>query len=135
MTTGVDGANTQFNLDYPPNGTAAGFVSYLPDQTTPLPFDYETCFRCHTTGPQRPNPPCNPLSQDGRPGILGTWAEDGVQCEACHGPGSNHAPHPTARNIYVDGTNSTCANCHLAGNDTSIIKANDGYIKTLHTNR
>ncbi len=40
------------------------------------------CGQCHTTG-------YNPDGhQGGLSGITGTWAEDGVGCEACHGPDS-----------------------------------------------
>lgn len=128
MTTGIDGADTQYNLDYPPNGTTAGFVPYLPAQATPKPFDYETCFRCHTTGPM-PQDPNNPRSQGNRPGILGTWAEENVQCEACHGPGSNHVPNPQRRNIFVDSTpTATCARCHTEGDDPNVIVAKSGFL-------
>ncbi|MFQ5806146.1 MAG: multiheme c-type cytochrome, partial [Phycisphaerae bacterium] len=126
MTDGVEGVNTQWNLDLPANGTVAGFAAYLPDQQTPLPYAYD-CFRCHTTGPQAQDP-ANPRSQDGRPGILGTWAEPGVQCEACHGPGSNHVPNPQARALFVDSTSQTCARCHTAGDDPKVIVAAGGYV-------
>ncbi len=127
MTDGVEGVNTQWNLDFPPNGTVAGFVAYQPEQQTPLPYGHD-CFRCHTTGPE-PQDPNDPRSQDGRPGILGTWAEAGVQCEACHGPGSNHVPNPQARNIFVDSTVQTCARCHTRGDDPDVIVAADGFIR------
>ncbi len=126
MTNGVDGVDTQYLLGFPPNGTQAGFTAYLPNQATPKPFDYETCFRCHTTGPQ-PLDPANPVKQDNRPGILGTWAEANVQCEACHGPGSNHAPNPGRRDLFVDLTAQTCARCHVKGNDPDVIVAENGY--------
>jgi len=126
LTDGVAGVNTQWNLDFPPNGTTAGFAPYLPAQVDPLPYRFE-CFRCHVVGPQ-PQDPARPLSQDGRPGILGTWAEPGVMCEACHGPGSKHAPNPWARQMFVDSTNNTCARCHLEGDDPDAIVVIDGYI-------
>ena len=126
-TDGVAGVNTQWNLDFPTNGTDAGFTAYLPAQATPLPFDYETCFRCHTTGP-RVQAVDDPRSQDGRPGILGTWAESGVRCEACHGPGSIHVPAPDTRNIFVDSTPETCGGCHTGSDDPNIIVAQDGFI-------
>lgn len=130
MTTGVDGVDTQWNLEYLPPDTAEGFVSYKPEQAEPLPYAYETCFRCHTTGPQ-PRSAENPRSQGNRPGILGTWEEAGVRCEACHGPGSNHAPNPEARDIFVDTTSAdTCGRCHAAGDTPEVIVATDGYIKS-----
>ena len=130
MTDGVEGVNTHWALDHPASGITAGFVPYKPEQTQRLPYDYETCFRCHTTGP-RPQDPADPRSQDGRPGILGTWAEAGVRCEACHGPGSLHAPNPQARNIFVDPTAKTCGRCHTAGDDPNVIRAtDDGFINS-----
>ncbi len=53
----------------------------------------------------------------------------GVDCEACHGPGSNHLPHPSVRNIYVDSTVKLCARCHTGSDDPRVIAAADGYIK------
>lgn len=128
MTDGVEAVNTQWNLDFSPNGAIAGFVSYRPDQQTPLPYEYG-CFRCHTTGPQPQNPD-HPGSQDGRVGVRGTWVETGVQCEACHGPGSRHVPNPQARDLFVDSTPQTCARCHTSGDDPAVIHATDGFINT-----
>lgn len=127
LTTGVTGVNTQWNLDFPPNGTTAGFVAFKASQTAPEPYRFE-CFRCHVVGAQPQDPA---VSQDGRPGILGTWAEPGVKCEACHGPGSNHAPDPWARQMFVDSTNRTCGNCHVDGNDSNVIAAANGYISPM----
>lgn len=127
LTDGTAGVNTQWNLDFGANGTDAGFAPYLPAQTTPLPYAYD-CFKCHTTGPQAQSA-SNPRSQGGRPGIEGTWNESGVQCEACHGPGSKHVPNPPARNLFVDNTNGTCARCHTAGDDPNVIRGTgDGYL-------
>lgn len=126
-TTGVDGVDSSWQLDFPANGTAAGFTAYLPDQATPKPYDYTNCFRCHTTGPQ-PQDPAAPRSQDGRIGILGTWAEANVQCEACHGPGSFHAPQPQRRNIFVDSSAAFCGRCHTGGTDPNGITATAGFL-------
>ncbi len=126
-TDGVAAVNTQWNLDFSANGTDAGFTAFLPAQTTPLPYDYQTCFRCHTTGP-RAQDADDPRSQDGRPGILGTWAEPGVRCEACHGPGSSHSPSPDSRSIFVDFTPKTCGGCHTGSDDPNVITAQDGFL-------
>jgi len=126
-TDGVAGVNTQWNLNFPANGTETGFTAFLPAQATPLPYDYETCFRCHTTGP-RAQDADDPRSQDGRPGILGTWAESGVRCEACHGPGSSHVPSPDTRNIFVDSTPKICGGCHTDGDDPDVIVVSDGFL-------
>jgi len=143
LTDTVGGVPAQWNLAFPPNGTTAGFVPNAFDQPTPLPYEL-SCFRCHTVGAKRGQEPFvrstrraaarqkvpDPfsLSQDNRPGILGTWAEPGVQCEACHGPGSNHIPQPSARLLFVDSSAQLCGPCHTAGPDPNVILAADGFI-------
>lgn len=126
LTTGATGVDTQWNLAFPPNGTVAGFVPYEPDRPEPPPYEYD-CFRCHTVNPQ-PQSVTNPLSQDGRPGIRGTWAEPGVMCEACHGPGSTHAPQPSSRAIFADSSAAMCGRCHTAGDDPNVIQVVDGFV-------
>ena len=48
-------------------------------------------------------------------------AEWNVGCERCHGPGSEHAAHPTAENIINPArlsdtaANNTCIQCHVQG--------------------
>lgn len=128
MTDGVDGVHTQWNLAFPDNGAVAQFVAYLPDQATPLPYAY-SCFVCHVTGAVESDPD-SPTFQDNRPGMAGTFAEPGVQCEVCHGPGSNHAPSPHARQIYVDTTGLTCRECHVGSyrSQDRTIAASGGYI-------
>lgn len=121
MTDGIDGVNTQWNLQFLPNGTTPGFVSYKPDQTDPKPYDFD-CFKCHTTGPSENG------HQDSLAGIEGTFAEPGVQCEACHGPGSNHIPDPPS-NIYVNPEASACGQCHSRGDDPNVIPASDGFVR------
>ena len=127
LTNGTAGTDTQWVLEFPANGTTAGFAGYKPTQVEPLPYDYETCFRCHTTGP-RPQSAENPQSQDGRPGIRGTWAEMGVMCEACHGPGSNHVPNPLARDIYVSSDAEVCGQCHTGADGPAALPAVDGFV-------
>jgi len=122
LTTGEGGAPAQYNLAFPPNGTDAGFADYEP-ATAPALYDF-SCFQCHTTGPQ----PSSSLHQDNQPGILGTWVEDGVQCEACHGPGSNHVPDPHARDIYIGSSASNCGKCHSRDGEPSVIQATDGFV-------
>lgn len=129
LTTFETGVDTQFNLGEPENGSMPGFVPFHPDPPVPLPFDFE-CFRCHTTGPMMQNPAA-PTFQQNRPGIPGGWAEAGVQCEACHGPGSNHVNNPQARNLFVDPTgDQTCNQCHSRDfdPDSREILAADGFI-------
>lgn len=127
LTTGETGVPTQWNLESVRNGTPAEFVDYEPNAVDPLPFDAE-CLSCHSTGPVALDP-VEPRFQDNRPGILGTWAEAGVQCEACHGPGSNHPPQPEARDLFVDSSADACARCH-AGDSPGVIEAADGFIRS-----
>ncbi len=126
LTDGVASTNTQWALEFPATANAADFIPFRPEGTTPLPYEY-ACFRCHTTGGTA-SMPGRPPFQDGRPGIVGTWAEAGVGCEACHGPGTRHVSRPAARDLFVDATPATCAGCHTAGADPTVIRAADGYV-------
>jgi len=71
------------------------------------------CLFCHTTGYDKGYQPATD-TYDSR------WAEIGVGCEACHGPGSAHVAFQKAkrggRDPYVgidaDRMLSTCASCH-----------------------
>jgi predicted CXXCH cytochrome family protein len=127
LTTGVEGVPTQWNLSFPTNGTAPGFSNYEPEAEAPKPYDF-SCFRCHTTG-AKPQDEDFPEFQENRPGFIGTWEEAGVQCEACHGPGSNHISRPSARDNFVDLNASACGQCHTRGEDPNVIEAAGGFIK------
>jgi DNA-binding PadR family transcriptional regulator/cytochrome c553 len=61
-------------------GKDAGWVKYNSGKEK-LPYD---CGTCHTTGysPQG--------NQDDLPGLVGTWNQEGIRCEECHGNGSLH---------------------------------------------
>lgn len=126
LTDGTAGTLTQWNLSYPATGTLTGFAAFLPTQVTALPFAFED-FRRLTTGP-RERTAQHPKSQDSRPGILGTWFESGVGCEACHGPGSRHVPNPGARDLFVGSRASDCGQCHTASSDPRTIPTADGYL-------
>jgi hypothetical protein len=129
VTGGNTSPLTQWDLLFPPNGTTPGFVSYEPPPTMiSKRYDY-SCFVCHVTGPQ-PQDSSHPGFQENRPGLVGTWQEAGVQCEACHGPGSHHPPNTAARTMYVNVSASACGSCHSrpAGSGAGVIQANDGFI-------
>jgi hypothetical protein len=83
--TGVTDYLNQWNFANPLVGREAGWVTYNSGVEN-KPYD---CGSCHTTGY---SPRGN---QDDLPGLIGTWAEPGIQCEACHGPGSLHVQAPT----------------------------------------
>lgn len=107
----------QYNLPNPVLGKSSGFAQFQAGEAE-LPYD---CGACHTTG-------FSPAGhQDDLPGIAGTWAEPGVQCEACHGPGSLHAGNPQAVNLEIDRDASACAECHTLGRRDQV-EFEDGFI-------
>jgi hypothetical protein len=136
------GGHNQMNFF---EGEEWGWGDYHP--TDDKTYNYG-CFKCHTTAPIEEGTWIEGV--DG----LGTFAEDGVGCEACHGPGSNHVNSPTVANIdrvyefdinsgngliLADGTsdhanintdrvNNLCGTCHNRGFDAPI-EAKNGYIK------
>lgn len=68
------------------------------------------CVRCHAT-PAASGPPADDLS--------GYRIDEGVGCESCHGPGTDHVAAPTADNIIGLGEScpecvieSICTSCH-----------------------
>lgn len=87
---------------------------YHPGEVKPY-----NCGRCHTTG-------FDPAgNQDGLVGIEGTWAFEGIQCEACHGQGA----HLNAANDpVIDRSSAACGACHIRG-DSATIPASGGFIR------
>jgi len=90
------------------NVTTAEWVPYHPDDWQERPYT-KHCAGCHTTG-------FDPAS--------GQWAENGVQCEACHGPGEEHVALAGNRAKIVnpamlafDEQTDICGQCHLRGHD------------------
>ncbi len=105
--------NNQYNL------ATGDWVDYHAGEVM-KPYD---CGACHTTG-------FDPLgNQDGLVGIEGTWAFEGVQCEACHGPASDHIDFPTKQNITVDTSSEACGQCHVRGDPMTEIPASGGFVK------
>jgi cysteine-rich repeat protein len=98
--------------------------------------DYD-CGACHTTGydpdATYEDPPGNVV-----PGVVGSWVEYNIGCEACHGPGAEHAASPSSDNINRivydwydpdnDGTpdpvdirsSAVCGNCHYRNDHQQI---------------
>ena len=77
------------------------------------------CVKCHVTGM-----PIQPATgMDGRKNEVGgfvsitetPWMAN-VQCEACHGPGANHAQNPV-RNKMKSADEKSCRNCHTEETD------------------
>ncbi len=92
-STRVGEGKNQYNL-----GTRK-WVDYLPGQKIP-----SHCGECHTTGFSSEG------HQDGLEGIVGTWKFEGVECEACHGPGSVHVKSGLKADIKSE--SSICIGCH-----------------------
>jgi predicted CXXCH cytochrome family protein len=109
IITGDQDATTQYNYANEFVDAPAGWVSYHPGEE--IPYD---CGVCHTTG-YRPEG-----HQDNLEGILGTWAFQGIQCEACHGPGNRHAADPYGALMIVDQSSQLCADCHTRDNPAQI---------------
>ena len=118
IITGPDeNATTQYNFANPIVGKEAGWVKYHAGQEKPY-----NCSSCHTTG-YKPEG-----HQDGLEGIIGTWAEPGIKCEACHGPGSLHAANPYGVRMVVDRDSELCGQCHRRGAPEQV-DASSGFIK------
>lgn len=115
LVAGASDAPSQYNfaneaLDQP----AAWVTGHVAEEEA---FD---CARCHTTGytPQG--------HQDGREGIEGTWSFAGVQCEACHGPGSRHAADPYGVFMPIKHSSQLCGECHSRENP-AVVDVMDGF--------
>jgi hypothetical protein len=66
------------------------------------------CAYCHTTGYRSDG------HQNGLVGIIGAWEEEGIGCEACHGPGSEHIKNPRTP-LPNKSTTAICETCHQRG--------------------
>lgn len=116
ITAAKDGSElkTQYNMQ---TGT---WAFYHKGEKKPY-----SCGKCHTTGYQEQG------HQDGREGLIGTWAAPGVQCEACHGPAGDHIKSneaAKANKLMVDTELKLCGGCHIRG-DKDKIPAKGGFIK------
>jgi len=117
IITGDADATTQYNFFNPILGLGDNWVAYHAGEQKP--YD---CGTCHTTGYQPEG------HQDGLEGIIGTWAEPGIRCEECHGPGSQHVSDPYGVAMKIDRTSASCTSCHFRG-DKTVIDASGGFIK------
>ncbi len=115
IITGDADSATQYNFANEFVEADASWVPYHAGEE--LPYD---CGGCHSTG-YRPEG-----HQDNLEGIVGTWEYPGVQCEACHGPGSRHADEPYGVRMVVDRSSQMCGECHIRG-EANFIDAADGF--------
>ncbi|HEY6911038.1 MAG TPA: multiheme c-type cytochrome [Myxococcales bacterium] len=76
------------------------------------------CIRCHVTGWQQAGGVCRiDRTQAGGPGIDGHGVgRRDVQCEDCHGPGSEHVTDETGGHIRAEVPANFCMRCHEAEN-------------------
>ncbi len=116
ITGGAD-ATTQYNFYNPTLDLGDNWVAYHAGEEKP--YD---CGTCHTTGYSSVG------NQDGRPGLIGTWAAGGIQCEECHGAGSLHVNAPIVWEMKVDRDAQACGDCHRRG-DTTVVDAKGGFIQ------
>ncbi|MCB8949179.1 MAG: hypothetical protein H6653_14290 [Ardenticatenaceae bacterium] len=124
IITGEDeNAATQYNLDNADLDLGDDWVAYHAGEQS-LSYD---CGTCHATG-------YSPIgNQDGLDGIQGTWAFAGVQCEECHGAGSQHAESPITVSLVINRDAESCDSCHTPGSldgvtiENGFIQHHDGY--------
>ena len=110
----ITGKKVQYNLE------TKAWVAYH-DTEKPGTKKYD-CGPCHTSGYRYAG------NQGSLKGITGTWQEEGITCEECHGPGSQHIATNGLELMLVDRDPAACGKCHLRGSPTSI-DASGGFIK------
>ncbi|MEZ4517096.1 MAG: multiheme c-type cytochrome [Chloroflexota bacterium] len=112
----ITGDTAQFNLENDTLEMGDEWVAFHSGEQ--LAYD---CGACHTTG-------YNPRgSVDSMPGMVGSFTEAGVQCEACHGPGSLHANNPQSFSVEINRDAQACQACHADGSINP--DAADGFIQ------
>ncbi|MEZ4592501.1 MAG: multiheme c-type cytochrome [Chloroflexota bacterium] len=114
----ITGEQAQYNLDNEEIDLGDEWVAYHTEDET-LPYD---CGTCHTTG-------YSPIgNHDGLDGIVGSWAFGGVQCEECHGAGSQHAESPITVRLTINRDGESCNTCHTPGMPLEGVIAENGFI-------
>jgi predicted CXXCH cytochrome family protein len=75
------------------------------------------CGACHTTGWGEVLDEYSPHHINSFPE---KYSEEGIRCEACHGPGSVHISNSSASSIVLDKSSELCGRCHQRNDDNSI---------------
>ncbi|PLX91018.1 MAG: hypothetical protein C0619_08390 [Desulfuromonas sp.] len=114
VTTAKDGseAKTQYNLQ------DGSWSFYHKGEKKPY-----KCGPCHMTNYSKDG------NQDGKPGMIGTWSEDGIGCEECHGAGGDHIRKPSKENIAIQSSAESCGKCHQRGGMGPEPPAKGGFIR------
>lgn len=89
-------------------------------------------YDCRTDGgtdaaPARTQPWANNtgMGPETHGGYYSSWTFDGVQCEACHGPGQNHAATSSEIGVLtLTGGVEICAKCHIRAENTTATSKN-----------
>jgi Collagen triple helix repeat (20 copies)/Cytochrome c554 and c-prime len=113
----VTGDAAQYNLPNDDLDIGDDWIAYHPGEEQP--YD---CGACHTTGYSVEG------NQDGMTGMVGTFAAESVQCEACHGPGSLHVNNPYSFKPLINRDSEACSACHVRGGVEGVSTA-DGFIQ------
>ena len=116
VITGDADATTAYNLANSDLKMGDDWAAYHAGEIVSL-----DCVSCHTTGYQPDG------HQMGLEGLVGTWAEDGIGCENCHGPGENHVNDPYKVSMSIERDGQLCGQCH-AEEDVTTISASDGFV-------
>jgi len=132
--------NNQHNFFGGDVGVDWGWTNYHNNDTDFKRYNY-SCFKCHTTGGvETSNPDSSWLKVHldiDAPETMDYFAFGGIQCEACHGKGSQHAFDGETEYIQrvatsrLEGTNDVtdlCGDCHTRNADRSIA-ASGGFTK------
>jgi hypothetical protein len=117
LITGDPDSKTQYNIKNASLKMGDDWAPFHPGEAN-LPY---ACGECHTTGYVADG------NQDGLPGLVGTWAEAAVGCEACHGAGSNHVNDPLRVGMTIERDPQACTSCHAKGT-TDPIPSVDGFL-------
>lgn len=116
--TGTETYANQYNYANRLIGKSADWISYHAGEDN-LTF---SCGTCHTTGYSTQG------NQNDLPGLAGTWAQEGIRCERCHGPGSLHMSNPQGIAMKVQQDSAACGECHQRDPMESVHAA-DGFIE------
>ena len=120
----VTGQNAQYSLD------GKTLIDYKPD--VPKGTLKYTCIRCHVVGWKDTGSYVKGVKNE-LEGIPGVWFENSVGCEACHGPGHEHAAlgpnnmrdmkkkdKKADLKITVNKNPDLCGQCHKRNDDDTI---------------